>query len=129
MFRIFYPKSSYSQRIAQSDQPGLKSQVSANPLARKGMAPLLQLNIDLAIPHVELKPNLEECQSVINDAIRFVVFVPGQIITHFADFSRCWLGFLIDRPQKMCCKFSAITLQNKLLNQGIQKSKKMLPIR
>ena len=72
-FRIFYPKSSYSQRLATTDQRGRKPGLGSNPFTREGISPLLQVNIELAIPNIELKPNLEECQSVINDAIRSIL--------------------------------------------------------
>uniref|UniRef100_H2YUI8 AAA+ ATPase domain-containing protein n=1 Tax=Ciona savignyi TaxID=51511 RepID=H2YUI8_CIOSA len=62
--RVFYPKSAYGRRM------------------REGMAPLLVSNVELAIPNVELKPNLEEAQSAINETARCIVEVSKGVV--------CW---------------------------------------
>jgi len=40
-------------------------------LTREGMSPLLVTNVELAIPNIELKPNLEEMQAAINEAAKY----------------------------------------------------------
>lgn len=61
--RLFYPKSSYSEGKKESSR------------TKDGISPLLTSNIELVIPNVELKPNLEEIQSALLEAARFVTLV------------------------------------------------------
>ncbi|XP_077975281.1 dynein axonemal heavy chain 8-like [Styela clava] len=73
--RVFYPKSSYSR--------GMGSKAKTDEFTGKeGIAPLLNANIELAIPNVELRPNLEEIQAALNDAAKCVVEVSRGVI--------CW---------------------------------------
>uniref|UniRef100_F6PHB9 AAA+ ATPase domain-containing protein n=1 Tax=Ciona intestinalis TaxID=7719 RepID=F6PHB9_CIOIN len=79
ILRVFYPKSAYGRRM--SDQL-TNAPTGSIQLVREGMAPLLVSNVELAIPNVELKPNLEEVQSAINETARCIVEVSKGVV--------CW---------------------------------------
>lgn len=67
MFRLFYPKSSYSHGKESSKEPNK---------TKERVAPLLTSNIELVIPNVELKPNLEEIQSALLECARYATLIP-----------------------------------------------------
>ncbi|XP_078482966.1 dynein axonemal heavy chain 8 [Ciona intestinalis] len=77
--RVFYPKSAYGRRMTGQLTNAPTGSIQ---LVREGMAPLLVSNVELAIPNVELKPNLEEVQSAINETARCIVEVSKGVV--------CW---------------------------------------
>lgn len=63
---MFYPKSSYSRGSTGGEDKTFSK--------RAGVSPLLTANIELSIPNVELRPNLEEIQTALNDCAKYNLF-------------------------------------------------------